>query len=375
MTRTVEPTSPALEDLLAVVAERRAEFTALRDIPRDVMEKFRAAGVYRAATPKMFGGDALPPRQYLRMVERIAEVDGSAGWMASIEVAKIYLAALPLETQAKLYSTGPDVVFAGGLFPMQPAEREPGGFKVSGQWRFASGCTSADILAVGIRTEDDKARMAVLPAEDVEIVENWDVVGMEGTGSHDLRINGVVVPDEWTFLRGGRANVDEPLHRYPAVPYAAQALAAVNLGIARAALDHLTQVGAGRTGLTGAAQLADRPYARIAVGKAEAALRSARAFFYEVTDEVYATVTSGTPASVEQASSIRLAAAHAAAVSFDVVRTAYSLADISAISSGHPLQRHLRDASVVPHHALLTEGVYDGAGAVLMGVKPAPGYV
>jgi indole-3-acetate monooxygenase len=365
VTTTVETSSPALEDLLAVVADRRAEFTALRDVPHDVMDKFRKAGVYRATTPKMFGGNALPPRAYLRMVERIAEVDGSAGWMASIEVAKIYLTALPLETQAKLYAAGPDVVFAGGLFPVQPGERVPGGYQVTGQWRFASGCTSADILAVGIMTgEDGKPRMAVLPAGDVEIVENWDVVGMEGTGSHDLRVNGVVVPDEWTFLRGGKPNVDEQLYRYPAVPYAAQALAAVNLGIARAALDHLIHVGAGRSGLTGAAKLTDRPHARIAVGKAE-----------EVTDEVWKSVTSGAPASAEQASAVRLSARHAAEVGFEVVRTVYGLADISAISNDHPLQRYLRDASVVPHHALLTEGVYDGAGSVLMGVKPFPGYV
>jgi len=323
----------------------------------------------------MFGGDELPPSEFLRMVERIAEVDGSAGWVAGIEVGTIYLASLPLETQAKVFSAGPDVVFCGALFPVQPAERVPEGFKVTGQWRFGSGCRGADYLAVGIGSEDGRPHTAVIPAGDVEIVENWDVVGMEGTGSHDLRVNGVVVPDEWTFVRGARPNIDEPLYRYPTVPYAAQSLAVVNLGIARAALDHVIHVGASRGGHTGAAQLADRSYARIALGKAEAALRSARAFFYEVTDEVFETVSSGTPATTAQASSIRLAARHAAETGFEVVRTAYGLSGIAAISTDHPLQRYLRDASVVPHHALLTEGVYDGAGAVLMGVKPAPGYV
>ncbi|MFS8097956.1 flavin-dependent monooxygenase [Lentzea alba] len=343
-----------IDALLTTIADRRAEFTALRDLPREVMDEFRQAGIYRAATPQMFGGDALPPAEFLRLVERIAEVDGSAGWMAAIEVAKIYLTALPLETQAELYKTGPDIVFAGALFPLQPAERVPGGFKISGRWRFASGCTSADFLAVGIQT-DDGPRLAVLRPEDAEIVENWDVIGLEGTGSHDLQVNGVVVTDEWTFARGGRSNVDEPLYHYPAVPYAAQALAAVNLGIARAALDHVIHIGSVRSGHTGAPRLADRPHARITVGKAEAALRSARAFFYEVTNEV-----------PKQASTIRLAARHAAEVGFEVVRTAYGLSGIAAISNDHPLQRYLRDASVVPHHALLTESVYDEAGSALM---------
>ena len=369
---------PAFEDLLAHVAERRAEFTALRHVPRDTIEVFRRAGIYRAATPRRFGGDALAPGDFLRLVERISEVDGSAGWVASFGSSAVYLAALPLETLAKLYADGPDVVFAGALFPVQPAEPVADGFRVSGRWRFASGCKGADLLGVGIGVGDaasGKPRTAVLRPDQVEIVENWDVVGLEGTGSHDLRVDGAVVPEEWTFVRGGEPSVDEPLYRYPTIAYAAQVLAVVNLGIARAALDDVIRVGAGRTGLTGGPRLADRAHYRIGVAKAEADLRSARAFFYEATDEVYAAVAAGEPATAERSSLLRLAATHAARVGFDVVRVAYGLAGISAVSTGHPLQRYLRDASVVAQHAFLSEGVYDGAGAVLMGATPFPGYV
>lgn len=380
MTQTLESSTSAsaLDDVLARVAERRAEFTALRHVPREVIEEFRKAGIYRAATPKRFGGDALPPGAFLRMVERISEVDGSAGWVASFGSSAVYLAALPLDTLAELYAGGPDVVFAGALFPVQPAEKVPGGFTVTGHWRFASGCKGADILGVGIgvgEASSGKPRTAVLRPEQVEIVENWDVFGMEGTGSHDLKVDGVVVPEEWTFVRGGQPNVDEPLYRYPTIAYAAQVLAVVNLGIARAALDHVIGVGAGRAGLTGAPKLVDRAYYRIAVAKAEAELRSVRAFFYEVTDEVYAAVAGGTPATIEQTSMLRLAATHAARVGFEVVRAAYNLAGTAAIANNHPMQRYLRDAAVVPQHAFLTEGMYDGAGSVLMGAKPFPGYV
>lgn len=365
------------DHVLAVVAERRAEFEEKRHVPRDVIADFKKAGIYRVGTPKRFGGDALPPAEFLRLIERISMVDGSAGWVASFGSSLIYLAALPLESQAQLYADGPDLTFAGGLYPPQPAELVEGGYRVSGRWKFASGCKGADILGVGIKADGEKPGpplTAVLRPQQVQIAENWDVIGMRGTGSHDLVVDGVVVPEEWTFVRGSEPTVDEPLYRYPAVPYAAQSLAVVGLGIARAALD-LAIANGGRTGYTGAPKPADRATYRIAVGQAEAQLRSVRAFFYETAEEVWATVEAGKPATAGQASLLRLASAHLAKTSFEVVRAAYQLSGIPAIADGHPMQRYLRDASVVPQHAFLQEGMYDGAGAVLMGAQPFPGYL
>ncbi|MGW1787321.1 flavin-dependent monooxygenase, partial [Streptomyces sp. NPDC002143] len=131
----------------------------------------------------------------------------------------------------------------------------------------------------------------------------------------------------------------------------------------------------GRSGYTGAPKPAERATYRIAVGQAEAQLRSARAFFYEATEETWATVAAGDSVSTEQASLLRLASAHLAKTSFEVVRAAYRLSGIAAIADVSPMQRFLRDASVVPQHAFLQEGMYDGAGAVLMGVQPFPSYL
>ncbi|MGW8374841.1 acyl-CoA dehydrogenase family protein [Actinacidiphila sp. SB3-2] len=370
------PEESAFQSVLDLVAERREEFDSARYVPRDVIAEFKRAGLYRASAPRRFGGEPMPPADFLRLIERISAVDGSAGWVASFGSALTYLAALPLETQAELYAEGPDVAFAGGLFPVQPAESVPGGYRVTGRWKFASGCKGADVLGVGIKAGEDAAgrpRTAVLSPAQVEIAENWEVVGLRGTGSHDLVVDGAVVPEEWTFVRGGEPTVDEPLFHYPVVPYAAQVLAVVGLGVARAALDHVIAEG-GRASYTGGPVAADRAAYRIGVGRAEARLRSARAFFYETTEEVWESVAAGTPATQQQASMLRLAAVHLAGQSFDVVRAAYQLGGIRAIADGSPLQRHLRDASVVPQHAFLQEGLYDGAGAVLMGVQPFPGY-
>jgi len=365
-----------LDRVLAEIRARREEFDAKRHVPRDMVAHLKELGVYRAATPRCFGGDACSPSEFLKLIETISEADGSAGWVASFGSAAVYLAALPRNTLASLYANGPDITFAGGLFPIQPAEKVEGGYRVNGLWKFASGCKGADILGVGIGAGDGgKPRTAVLRPEDVEIIENWEVIGLRGTGSHDLRVKDVFVDDEWTFVRGGTPSIDEPLYRYPSIAYAAQVLAVVNLGVARAALDEVSRMAGGRTGITGAPKMADRAYLRISVAKAEAELRSARAFFFEATESAWDTILKGDNLTPEQISLLRLSAVQATRSGANAVQSAYLLAGTAAIYDGHPLQRYLRDAMVVTQHAFLGEGLYDAAGAVSLGVPPMPGYI
>jgi alkylation response protein AidB-like acyl-CoA dehydrogenase len=152
-------------------------------------------------------------------------------------------------------------------------------------------------------------------------------------------------------------------------------LAVVNLGLARAALDVANQMAGGRKTTTGAPQLADRAYYRIELAKAEAQLRSARAFFYECTDQVWQSILAGNPVTADQVSLLRLAATQIAREGAEVVQRAYRLGGTMAIYRSHPLQRLLRDSMVVTQHAFLGEGNYDGAGAVFVGVPPIPGYL
>jgi len=289
---------------------------------------------------------------------------------------------LPVETQAAIYSSGPDQVFGGGLYPLQPAVAVEGGWEVSGQWRFASGCKGASWLGVGIGgtaangggTAAGKPLTAVFPASEVEIVENWDVVGMQGTGSHDLRLHKKRVDAAWTFTRGTAPTIDEPLYRYPAVSYQAQVHAAVNLGLARAALDMVTEMAGGTKTVTGAPRLGDRAYYRIELAKAEAMLRSARAFFYEVPEVVWDSILSGKTVTPEQANLLRLSATYAAQVCADVVQKAYRLAGTAAIYKPNRLQWIMRDSLVVTQHAFLGEATYDSAGALFAGVPPVTPY-
>ncbi|MBC8748377.1 alkylation response protein AidB-like acyl-CoA dehydrogenase [Paraburkholderia sp. WC7.3g] len=378
-----EYTGPlSLDELIIEVERRRDEFDAVSHVPRDMIAKMKRAGIFRASTPKRFGGDALPPPQFLAMLERIAIVDGSTAWVAAFGSANTYLASLPVETQARLYASGPDQVFAGGLYPLQPAERAPGGYLVSGQWRFASGCKGADWIGVGIGgapgklgdANAGKPFTAVFPASEVEIVDNWNVVGMQGTGSHDLRLKNKFVDEQWTFVRGGVPLIDEPLYRYPAVAYQAQVHAAVNLGLARAALDLLAGMSGVTKTTTGAPRLADRAYYRSDLAQAEANLRSARAFFFESAQTSWRTIMAGDPVSPSEANLLRLSATHAAHTCAEVVMQAYKLAGIGAIYRESRMQRMVRDSIVVTQHAFLGEGTYDASGALFVGIAPVTPY-
>ena len=368
----------AFETALRVLEERRDEFAGQGFVPRDFIALLKRAAIFRASAPTQFGGEPMAPSDFMRKVERVSAVDPATGWVASFGSALQYLAALPIESQERIYAAGPDIVFAAGMFPMQQAERVDGGFRVSGIWQFASGCRGADILGVGLAGGPEtqgRPLTALLMPDQVEIVENWDVAGMRATGSHSIKVDGVFVPDELTFVRGGEATIDEPLNRYPALAYAAQVLAVVTLGAARGALDYAYAVGAAKSSITGGGGKGTRPSYQSGIAHAEADLRSARAFFYESTDEVWDRVLRGDEIRSEDSALLRLGATQAAHVGRRVILEVFDLAGTGAIYANHPLQRYLQDGIVPAQHAMLQTGTYEAAGAVLLGLDaPLPSF-
>ncbi|QYN37688.1 hypothetical protein K1T35_10850 [Pseudonocardia sp. DSM 110487] len=130
------------------------------------------------------------------------------------------------------------------------------------------------------------------------------------------------------------------------------------------------EVGSGRASITGAPKLADRAYYRAGIAEAEATLRSARAYFYEVTDEAWQALVDGGEVRDVQSAHLRLSAAHLARTASQVVHQVVSLSGTAAIRQDHPLPALLNDALVPQEHAILSPAIYDAAGAVLMGQAP-----
>jgi alkylation response protein AidB-like acyl-CoA dehydrogenase len=370
--------SAALDRLLSAVRDQREDFSRAQQVSAEVLQLMREAGVYRAMVAKRFGGDEMAPVEFLRLIETIAMVDGSAGWVASFGFSAVYLSSLPLATLQAMYADGPDVIFAGGIFPPQKAVPVEGGLEVSGRWPWGSGSTGADLVGVGVKAEggasDGLPLIAVMPAAKVAIARNWDVIGLKGTGSHDMVVDQVVVPPEWTFVRGSASSLDTPLYRYPSMALAAQVLAVVSLGVARASLDFIRDLASGRNSITGAPTMADRPYVQSDLAKAEAALRSARAFFYEATQDAYEALVAGKDLTAEQHTLLRLSATNAARVAADVTQAVYRLSGTTGIAENHPIARHMQDAMVVTQHAFLSDPTWQNVGRMLLGLPCPPGF-
>lgn len=366
-----------LAGLKAEIRARRSEFHALRHIPQDIVRKFQSIGAYRAFVPERFGGDALSPAAFCRLIEDIATADASAGWVASFGVSSTYLAALPPETYAKIYGQDPDTVFAGAMFPPQAAARVSGGLEVSGRWPYASGVMGASLVGTGIRMEGEATplpRTAVMPRDRVTVDETWDSIGLTATGSHDIVADRVVVAEDWTFIRGGKPSLDDTIFRYPAMALAAQVLAVVALGAARDALGWLRESAAGKVSITGAPSIASRPYAQLDFARAEGILMGARAAFYDAMEDGWHQMQ--TVGEVDRATHIRLrhSASKAAQDGAEAARLAFVIGGTEAMRMNHTLGRAMLDAACVAQHAFLGGGSWQGAGAALFDQATPPGY-
>jgi indole-3-acetate monooxygenase len=369
---------PGWPALLREIRDRAPEFEAQGFVSHDIIASLKRIGVYRAAVLKRFGGDEREPVEILEMIESLSAADGSVGWVASFAPqASVYCAILPDQCLREMYANGPDIVAAGALYPAQAAKQVGDNLLVNGRWSFASGCTSADWICVGITVEGSPivgVQMVMLPAAKVEIVRNWDVVGLRATGSNDIVARDVLVSRNWAAQRGGPVQYADALYQFPALCFAALNHACVNLGIARSAIEDMVELAKGKASITGAPRPADRVHVQLGLAKADAKLRSARAFFFEQTEVMWQIVKAGNVPATEEKSLVRLAAINAARIGAEVVQEMFTLAGTTATRMANPMQRRLRDSMMVTQHAFVTEGHLENVGRVMLGLQSAPGF-
>ncbi|NNP76456.1 acyl-CoA dehydrogenase [Acinetobacter sp. Ac_3412] len=378
----MDTTTTELERLCQEIRERACtgEFDNQAYVSQDIIDKLKQIGVYRALVPKRFGGNEWSPKQFCELIEQLSKADGSVGWVASFGMSPAYLGSLPEATLEQLYKDSPDIVFAGGIFPPQPAEITDDGVVVSGRWKFSSGCMGADIVGVGISPQKDNEaqglpRMAVMPANKAQIDMTWDTVGLKGTGSHDLVVKDVLVAKEWTFVRGEPSKLPEPFFKYPSLSLATQVLTAVGIGVAAAAIEEFQKLAPGKSSITGGAEIASRPVTQYEFAQVEAEFKAARVWFYDTMQIVWNEVLAGRTPTAEQISDMRLSCTHVARVCARVTRKIQMLAGMTAIYTHNPFSRFVNDTNVVTQHAFMGDATLQNAGLVSFGMKPAPGYL
>lgn len=372
-------------DLAALCHEIRTractgEFDDQAFISLDVLEKLKRLGVFRALVPKRFAGTGCSPREFCELIEKLSMADGSVGWVASFGMSPAYLGSLPEPTLYELYKHGPDIIFAGGIFPLQAAEITPEGIRVRGRWKFASGCLGADWVGVGIAPSVDHTaqglpRMAVMPIEQAKIELTWDTIGLKGTGSHDLVIDDVLVPEAWTFIRGEPSKLPEDFFKYPSLSLATQVLTVVGIGIAAAALEEFKTFAPSKASITGGAEIGLRPVTQYEFAQADAEFQAARAWFYQTMEQAWQSILAGHTLTSNQMSNMRLACTHATRVAAIVCRTMQRLAGMTAIYTHNPFSRFVNDCNVVTQHAFMGDSTLQNAAAVSFGLNPTVGYL
>ena len=177
----------------------------------------------------------------------------------------------------------------------------------------------------------------------------------------------VLVPDDHTLsLTEGGPRVDAALYRFPIFGFFALSIGAAALGNARGAIDDLIALAGAKTSLGSSRKLAERAPTQAAVGEAEAALRAARAHFYEAIEEAWTASQEPAPVAPSARLGLRLAATHAVRTSAEVARSMYDLGGGSAIYEDSPLQRRFRDAHTATAHFQVNPASWEIAGRMLL---------
>jgi indole-3-acetate monooxygenase len=347
-----------------------------RRLPDELVSMLRASGLLRAGAPTSLGAVQAPAAVTLRCAETVARGDASAGWCVSIAATSSLLSAyLPEDGAAEIFGDA-DVVAAGVWAPRGAARPVDGGLRVSGQWGFCSGITHSDYLFAGCVLDTGAARrsgtpvlrVVAIPTGELEILDTWHTSGLCGTGSHDAVADDVFVPIRRTLsLFDERLRFDAPLYRFPIFGFFALSIAAAALGNARGAIEDLVELAAGKVGEGSSRTLAERPATQAAVAEAEAALRAARAFYYESIDDAWQAAHLPEPVSVELRAALRLAATHAVRTAAEIVRSMYDLGGGSAIYEASLLQRRFRDAHAATAHFQVNPASWELIGRLLVG--------
>jgi alkylation response protein AidB-like acyl-CoA dehydrogenase len=205
-------------------------------------------------------------------------------------------------------------------------------------------------------------------AADVAIHDTWHASGLRGTGSNDFSVDGARVPlGRSVEPLAGRREVPCPLAAFPNFSLLAAGVAAVSLGVARHALDELTELALGKHPQFSRRTISESGSVQADLAKAEGVLRSARAFLHDELERAWVVASSGGRVDVATRGRIRLACVHAAHSAAQVADVAYTLGGGSSVHESSPLQRCMRDAHVATQHLMVSTRMYETIGRLLFG--------
>ncbi|HET9082614.1 MAG TPA: acyl-CoA dehydrogenase family protein [Trebonia sp.] len=380
------------DQLIAKIRASREKFESagdraeeLRTLPHDAVAILRSLGLFWLKTPQELGGTPLPPVEFCEVIEELAYVDTSTAWAAMIGAGCNGLAGgwLPEEGVQRIFGVGPDgvrPVVAGQLAPRGTGHPVRGGYLVSGRWSFSSGIVHADWLIGAFKPDADRPdgaaspvngfgnRMVVflVPKAQAEVIDNWHVAGLQGTGSLDFSVDGVFVPSEMTYDLGTSPVRGGDLFRLGMPAFVSNEVPPLAIGLARRAIDDMTEIATHTARFPGGPTVSERAVFHKELGRAETRVRAARAVHREAMGLAWESAVAGNVPGEELQLAVTTASVFAVETCTDVVSDLFRYGGGRVLALTNPMQRHLRNVLAARQHLALSEENYEAAGRYLI---------
>lgn len=371
---------------LAAVADETERLGKLSD---ESVKLIREAGVMRLLQPTDFGGYAAHPRDFAEAVMAVAKACGSTGWVCGVGgVHPWEMALCDRRLQEEVWGSDPNTWIASPYMPSGVATPTDGGYILRGHWQFSSGTDHCDWIFLGALLGDAEGKPAqpmkglhvVLPRSDYTIVEDsWDVIGLRGTGSKDVIVDGAFIPAYRTIdaaevaegeLAAERAGRTETVYRLPFWSMFPLGITSAVIGICEGALATHLDYQRDRVTASGT-KVKDDPYTLYAISEAASEIEAARLQLLDGISRLYDLADSGKPITFADRALVRRNQVRCAWRAVSAVDEIFARSGGNAVRRNNPMQRFWRDAHVGLQHAIHIPGnTYHATALTQMGVEP-----
>ena len=374
----------AARRLAPLIRENADQTDANRELPKPVFQALADAGLYLMAVPRAVGGLEVDFPTYVQVLEELGKADASTAWTVSQGANwATYSARMSREVARTIWVDTPRSVVSNSPGPTAKAVVVPGGFRVSGRQPFSTGCKHASWVAAHAQVIDEngavrqrngkpEVRYCLVPAAQVELIDTWHTKGMRGTGTHTFEVEDVFVPEERTvFTFGAPLVTPGPRYKIPLTLGFAAGDGMVALGLAHNFMNTFFEVAGSKSPRNMQGLLRDQPITQFAVGQAEAALRSGRAFLLQAAQELWEEATShdSPTLSLQGRTTLRLASTHAIRLAAKIVESLYTACGATVVFDGHLLQRLFQDMHVITQHSQGRLAHYEIVGQHRLGLE------
>lgn len=347
-----------------------------REIPPELANEIADQGLFRMLLPRSLGGGELDFLEYLRVIEVFAEVDASTAWcMNQNNVFATNSVRMPEQTAREIWSDQRAVATNGPPATSVEAIPVDGGYQLTGRWNFSTGIRHATWVAAitpikHTDHDEEEVRVLLMPKKDVNLIDNWQVNGLRGTGSFGFEAEALFVPGVRTYKLSDSPREGGALYVIPIVLLFGAGFATAALGVARAGLDAAIDLAVSNPQGRDREMLRDRSTTQRQIGEAEALWNSVRAFLRESISSVWESACNNHSLTTDERVRLRLASTHAIRTAAEVVDIAYNICSSSSIFATNPIQRRFQDVHVLTQQGQGRMAHYDTAGQFFLGLNP-----